>query len=396
MIFNIQGNMYYNRLVEEKIEELSQHFSVIGIIGPRQVGKTTLVKHISSNILKEVMYFDLELSTDIDILENPEFIFQQYEDKCVIIDEVQRMPELFPLIRALVDQNPVASRFILLGSAAPSLIRKSSESLAGRISYIELHPFNQMELPENITFEKHWYKGGYPKSLFQNNDKVSYEWLRAFIRTYIETDLPQLGLNVSSVSIRRFWTMLAHHHGGLWNASDFGRSLGLTHPTVNKYLDYLEGAFLVRRLHPFYSNIGKRLVKSPKIYIRDSGILHQLINIESFDNLALNIKVGASFEGYVVEQIDILKPDSHDLFFYRTQAGSECDLVITKGQIPVACCEIKFSNSPSTSKGFRISIQDLNTNLNFVITPSSEDYLIDKNIRVCSLNTFLTKYLAVI
>lgn len=392
--------MYFSfmiqRIITDELLELISYFPAVGLVGPRQVGKTTLSKFLTDKLNREIVYLDLELPSDLVKLKEPELFLNQYKEFCIVIDEVQRKPDLFPILRALIDQHRVPGRFMLLGSASPELIRDSSESLAGRISYKELTPLNRYEILDLPQAGKHWFRGGFPEALLAPSDILSKNWLRSFVQTYIERDLPMLGLQVSTVLIRRFWSMLTHLQGGIWNASTVANSLGVTAPTVRRYLDFMEQAYMVRRLPAYHTNAKKRLVKAPKVYIRDSGILHHLAGINDMDQLMGHPILGASWEGYVIEQISQLISSDIDLFFYRTHEGTECDLVLTYGGKPLACIEIKYTSSPRVSKGFRIAIEDMNSKHNFIITPASSDYLADKDIRVCNLIDFLTKYLTVI
>jgi predicted AAA+ superfamily ATPase len=385
--------MFVERMAREKFLEVFAEFPVIGIIGPRQSGKTTFISKIIPKLTKECIYYDLELPSDFELLTNAEFIFRQHAGKCIIIDEIQRKPELYPLIRALTDQQRENARFVILGSASPALIRKSAESLAGRIYYIEIQPFTIPEKPDYISQEQHLFRGGFPPALFAKSDNSAVNWVSSLIRTYIESDLPLLGLQVDPIVLRRFWTMLAHHHSGIWNASDFSRAMGLSHPTINKYLDYLEGAFLVRKLPPYYINIGKRLIKAPKVYIKDSGILNNLLNFNSYSGLLNHTISGAAFEGYVIENAAQSLIDKAEIFYYRTYSGAECDLVITKSQKVLACCEIKFSDSPSLSRGFYQTIADLDSTNNFIITPNSPDMLVNEHLLKCSITSFLNHHI---
>lgn len=382
------------RSITQHLSDLLEDFPIIGIVGPRQVGKTTLAQILINKISKESIYIDLELPSDRVKLTDAEFFLTQYENQCVIIDEIQLMPSLFSLIRALVDKNRKNGRFILLGSASPELIRGTSQSLAGRISYVELFPFNLTEISDQFTVQKHWFRGGFPGSLLAKSDRSAVNWLDAFITTYIERDLNMLGLNSTPLFIRKFWTMLAYYHGGIWNHSSFARALGVSPPTVNRYLEFLDGAFIIHLLQPFHINTKKRLVKSPKVYIRDSGILHRLTQFSSFDDLLSNVMIGASWEGYVIEQIRQMLPAGITIYYYRTHDGTECDLVLVKGNVPIASVEIKYSSQPMVSKGLTIAIQDLETTDNFIITLIQDDYLIKENVRVCGLGIFLTKYLS--
>jgi predicted AAA+ superfamily ATPase len=257
----------------------------------------------------------------------------------------------------LIDEDRTPGRFILLGSASPSLVKGVSESLAGRISYMELTGTGLIELPANEDYKKHWFRGGFPNALLAE-DEESKAWLDDFIRSYIERDFGHLfGVDLSPVTLHNFWSMLAHSNGNIWNAEVFARSLGVSSPTVIRYLTFLEGGYITRRLHPWFVNAKKRLVRSPKVYIRDTGILHRLLNISDYDSLLGHPGVGGSWEGYVIEQIYQLKPPGIELFYYRTQAGAECDLVLVKGITPLACIEIKLSNTPTVSKGLLVAVK---------------------------------------
>lgn len=387
-----------NRNILPELIELLDFFPALGIIGPRQCGKTTLVKELIKQIDKETLYLDLESHADIIKLTEPEQFFWNNSDKCIIIDEIQRMPELFPLLRSIIDAKKEAGRFILLGSASPQIMRDSSESLAGRIAYKELSPFNLIELPETTSdiLNTHWFRGGYPDCFLAKKENQSELWINNFITTYVERDLPQLGLDLSPLTIRKLWMLIASDHGNLFNATNFSKALGISIYTVKKYIDFLENAFLINALPPFYFNTKKRLVKSPKLYIRDSGILHFLNHISSFSHLEGNIKIGASWEGYVIEQIKELLNPNIQMYFYRTHNGTECDLILARGEKVVAAIEIKYTSAPSITKGFTLSIQDLEPKNSFIITHSTDDYIIRDNIRICNLKTFLTNYLPII
>jgi hypothetical protein len=339
------------------------------------------------------IYLDLERTSDIFKLNDAELFLSQNKDKLVVIDEVQLKKNLYPLLRSLVDETNRPGQFLLLGSASPELIRHSSESLAGRIAYHQLHPIDIVELPEKTSQNNLWLKGGFPNSLFARNENMAQQWMENFISTYLHRDLLQLGLNASPTVIRNLWSMMAHLNGQLLNATTIGKSLGLSTPTVKRYIDFLEEAFLLKSLHPFSWNMQKRLVKSPKIYLTDTGILHQLIGISDFINLSGNPIIGSSWESFVLNQILALKKKRIDLYFYRTHHGAEVDLVFTKGFTVVATAEIKYSNSPQLTKGNFIAFDDLKAPMNYVITPSSDDYLMKENIRICSVKSFVFHYL---
>ncbi len=361
------------RSIQGAVEASLRKYPVVGIIGSRQTGKTTLAKIVRKGISKKVIYLDLELPSDLNKLHDPELYLGQFTDALVIIDEIQRMPSLFPLIRALVDTKRIGGRFLILGSASPELIKRSSESLAGRIIYHELSPFSIHEAGYK-HIRQLWLRGGYPLSYLAESNDDSFSWREAFIKTYLEMDIPQLGIRVPSAQLRRFWTMLAHSHGHLWNASQIAGSLGVSAPTVRSYLDILEETFIVRRLQPYYPNIKKRLIKAPKVYIRDSGVLHSLLRIGDLDDLMGNPSVGRSWEGFVVEQIIGLLPEGWSYFFYRTSAGAEIDvLLVDKKNRPIAV-EIKYSASPKAERGFWNALEDLLCRKSFIVYPGDETY----------------------
>lgn len=379
-------------IVPEFITSLG-YFPIVALIGPRQVGKTTLAKMLIDEVNQPTLYLDLELQSDLNKLNDAELFLSYHTDKLVIIDEVQHKKELYPLLRALVDKTGRPGQFLLLGSASPELIRHSSESLAGRIVYHQLYPLNIRELPENVLLNDLWIKGGFPKALFAPNSDLRKKWLNSFIDTYLNRDLLQLGLNASPTVIRNLWSMMAHLNGQLFNASSIAKSLGVSMPTVKRYVNFMEEAFLLKSLHPFHYNMQKRLVKSPKIYLNDTGILHYLLGINDLDDLTGSPAVGNSWESFVVNQIFSEKKEQLNMHFYRTHHGAEIDIVFTKGLKVVATAEIKYSNSPKLSRGNFIAMDDLNTDNNFVITPSSDDYYFKAGIKVCSIRTFIKVYL---
>ncbi len=360
------------------------------LLGPRQVGKTTLAKQIAGLHKNNSIYLDLENTQDLRKLDDIQSFLDRYIDKLVIIDEIQVIPKLFRELRPAIDSKRKPGRFLLLGSATQSLVKGVSESLAGRIAYLELSPFNLLEAtPKPSSQENLWLKGGFPPSLLADNLTVSMSWRRAFLKSYIQTELANLfHVELTPSTIQNFWQMLAHYNGGIWNANTFANSLGVTAPTVRRYLDYMEGAFLVRRLAPWFVNTRKRIVKSPKVYIRDSGILHALLNIDGANELYGHPGAGNSWEGFVIEQISQILPENFRLFYYRTHHGAETDLILVKGLKPAAAIEIKLTNAPVISKGFYECIADLKTKNNYIITPGSDNYETNK-IQICSLNLFL-------
>jgi uncharacterized protein len=376
-----------DRLLISELLEQVEDMPAVAVLGPRQVGKTTLMKFVESRISKDVIYLDLESNQDKSRLQDAELYLSERENNLIIIDEVQRMPELFPLLRSLIDRHRVSGRFILLGSASPELLQKSSESLAGRITYLELQPLHWGEISSSITYQQHWLRGGYPDMLLATSDKSSNRRMNDFISTYIERDLPLLGLAASPLIIRNLFSMLISVHGNLLNISDLSRSLVLSSTTVTRYLDFLENAFIIRRLQPYYVNINKRLTKSPKLFIRDSGMFHALADIANSESLTGSLLVGSSWEGYVIQQIIAQLSYNIRPYFYRTADGSELDLLLVRGGNPVLGIEIKYSNSPKLSRGNYIAQKDLGEIPLLVVTPSAGDYKMADNIQVCSLLT---------
>ncbi len=383
-----------DRFIYGELLEIVGEFPVLGIVGPRQVGKTTLARLLSKKINKESVFLDLENPRDISKLTDPLLFFENNQDKCIIIDEVQIKKELFPIIRAVIDQKREPGRFILLGSASPELIRDASESLAGRIYYKELTPFHFQEIKDVISYQKHWLNGGYPEALLTESKTKSVRWRRSFIQTYIERDLPLLGLQSKISDMQRLVRMISHIHGNQLSYQTLSKSMGLTGPTIKKQIDFLEHAYIVRLLEPFYHNIGKRLVKSPKIYLRDTGLLHSLLEVERFEDLFGNPVIGNSWEGYVIEQIYAVLPESYTLNYYRTQQGAELDLVICKNLKPVIGIEIKFNSSPKFSVGNEISLKDLGLNKCFIVVPEVERYYLKDSIEVISVSELIMDFVS--
>lgn len=377
-----------NSIKRNVIGELKEHldiFPVTGIIGPRQVGKTTLAKSIVEG--EHFLYLDLERISDREKLQgDPTFFLSQFQDRCVILDEIQFMPELFSELRGLVDEDRRPGRFIVLGSASPDLIRGSSETLAGRIGYIELTPFNLKEVDD---VDKLWIRGGFPDSYLASSDKSSKLWRRNFIQTFIHRDLGLLGLSTEVRLMERFWQLIASVQGGLLNAQQFGRNLDVSQPTIMRYIDFLEGAFILRVLQPWHRNLKKRLVKSPKIYLRDSGLLHSLLGLDTFEDVINHFIVGSSWEGFVIEQIINCFEDDRQFYFYRTHQGAECDLLIEKNGEVMAAVEVKFGTSPRITKGFRISMQDTQTREGFIIGNGEETYKLEEGISITNLKHFI-------
>ncbi|WP_064198628.1 MULTISPECIES: ATP-binding protein [Emticicia] len=375
------------RNLESTILEALDFFPAVGILGPRQVGKTTLVKSLMNQLNKASIYFDLEIAEDYETLvRNTTWVIDNNQDKTIVIDEIQRYLPLLPQLRGLIDRNRKAGRFILLGSASPVFLQKSSESLAGRVAYHELSPIGRLEMEQgNISENTHWLRGGYPDALLAPNDNLWGRWQQNFVKTYVEQDLSNLGMSNQSILVNNFLRMISHVHGGLLNYSMIASSLGISHTSVHRYIDVLEQAFLIRRLEPWFVNMSKRIVKSPKIYIRDSGNLHYLHNVRSFTDLTQNPVAGASWEGYVIEQIIQRLRDDISPYYYRTSNGAEMDLVLVQGLKPKVSIEIKLSLVPALKKGSTESVNDLKTEHNFVVTPAGGNLAIKQNWIHCNL-----------
>lgn len=376
------------RSIEKEVLEALSYMPVVAIVGPRQVGKTTLVKKLRTQIEKKSVYLDLEYFADLEKLKvAPDLYFQEHENDLVILDEIQRMPELFTLLRSMIDQNRKPCRFLILGSASPTLLRQSSETLAGRILYIELQGIHYREIDSSMQYQHHWLRGGFPDALLAPNNKTAEFWFRGFVQTYIERDLPNLGLAASPELMRNMLRMLTNVQGGMLNYADLSDSLNISQPTVKTYIDFLESAFLIRRLKPYFVNIGKRLVKSPKLFFKDTGILHHLMGIQDFDGLQGNIGLGNSWEGYVIQQIIANLKNDVEAYYYRTKEKAELDLVLVQNTKVIITMEIKYGNTPNISRGNTVAIDDLGAKLNLVLTPTADDYWYRPNLRVCNIST---------
>jgi len=378
--------MVKERQIRSLLQEYLSIFPAVGLLGPRQVGKTTLVKNLKLD--KESIYIDLEKASDRAKLVDAELFLKGHADKTVILDEIQLMPQLFSELRSLIDERREPGRFILLGSASPDLIRNSADTLAGRIGYLQLTPFSLEEV-EDSELEKLWIRGGFPLSFLANTDRESQVWGQNFIKTYLERDLAQIGLSTDPKLVERFWMMLANAQGGIWNGESFARALGITRPTVNNYLKYLEGSYMVRTLQPFSQNIKKRLVKSPKVFIRDSGLLHSLTGIDSMSSLQNLVLVGASWEGFVIEQIIDTFGELYEYYFYRTHQGAECDLLLLKNGKVETAIEIKNTLAPRITKGLQISMEDTGAEHGFVICRIEEGYPLSQKVKAVGLREFL-------
>jgi predicted AAA+ superfamily ATPase len=361
------------------IEKALNRTPVTSLLGPRQCGKTTLARIVEKKY--NATFFDLESSQDLQRLQNPELILGALEG-LVIIDEIQEKPELFKTLRVLVDKPDRRTKFLILGSASPHIIKNASETLAGRTEFIELSGFNFIETDKS-NIQDLWVRGGYPLSYLASSAEESIGWREAFIRTFLERDIPQLGFKIPAAAMRKFWTMLAHYHGQTLNASEIGRSLGVTDKTIRTYLDILSGTFMMRQLQPWYENLSKRQVKAPKIYFRDSGLLHHLLTVTDMHNLFGHPKLGASWEGFAMEQaIQILKPG--EVYYWATYSGAELDLLFFKGGKKYGI-EFKFNEAPTLRKSMRIACEDLKLEHLWIVYPGEHTYPVEKNISVLSL-----------
>ncbi|MBN2594926.1 MAG: ATP-binding protein [Sedimentisphaerales bacterium] len=375
------------RILQNQIIQSLQRFPAVGLIGARQVGKTTLAKMIAERWPKECLYIDLERPSDYAALSEPERFLSRYSQKLVIIDEIQIRRELFPVLRSLIDMDRHPGRFLLLGSSSPDLVRQSGESLAGRIAYHQLSPFLLSELsPDKMDLL--WIRGGFPPSTIAESEDASIQWRQDFIMTYLQRDLSVLGydIRIPAMTLRRFWQMLAHTNGQSANLSQLAASMELSRQSVRKILDILQETFVIRQLQPFYANIKKRLVKTPKVYIGDSGVLHALLGINIFDDLMRHSAIGTSWEGFCMEQILNQIPRGWDAFFYRTQAGAEVDLILRQqlGQAPIFV-EFKHSQTPKLTMGFWSAQKDLLPKACYVVYPGTIAYPLTKSVEVLPL-----------
>jgi len=379
------------RQLQATIERRLLQAPAVVLLGPRQVGKTTLARAIAA-AHPNAMMLDLERESDRAALEQPELFFPAHRDRLLVLDEIQLMPRLFAALRPEIDADRRMGRFLLLGSASADLLRQSGESLAGRVSYLELTPLLAAELPrvDLAGLQSHWLRGGFPLSYLAPDESASYTWRQDFIRTFLQRDLPGMGVRVPAETLRRFWQMLAHLQGQLFNASQLGMSLGgASHTTATRYLEVLVDTMMVRRLQPYLANVGKRLVKSPKVYLRDSGVLHALLGIATVQELQGHPIAGASWEGFVVEQVAAALPHDAQLSFYRTAAGTELDLVIERGRRKLGV-EIKFSSAPKPTKGFWHALQDLQIDRAYVIAPVPRRYPLADRVEVVPVSEVAT------
>lgn len=374
------------RILLSTLRRAVKRARVVVLIGPRQSGKTTLAREVAD--LTSLNYFDLEDPVSLARLEEPMTALSPLTG-LVVIDEVQRRPDLFPVLRVLADRTRGRARFLILGSASGDLLRQTSESLAGRTERIEVGGFNVEELG-SAAVHRAWRRGGFPRSYLARSERDSVAWRENFVQTLLERDFPQWGVRVPAVALRRFWTMLAHYHAQTWNAAEPARSLGVTEPTTRRYLDLLTDAFMIRQLQPWHANIRKRQVKAPKIYVRDSGLLHQLLGIETQKQLMTHPKMGASWEGFVIEQV--LATQTHDeAFFWATHQGAEIDLILRRGR-ELLGVECKHADAPQLTRSMRTALEELGLSRILVVYPGSTRYPLSKQVEVIPLTALASSH----
>lgn len=370
------------------IEEGLRTHPVVSILGPRQCGKSTLARMFCDG--RNAIFFDLENPVDRRRLESPMQTLSPLKG-LVVLDEVQRSPELFEILRVLADRPSRPAKFLLLGSAAPSLLKGVSESLAGRIAFVDLSGFSLSEVGGQDSLERLWVRGGFPRSYLAASDSDSCRWREDFVRTFLERDIPQLGITVPAETLRRFWTMVAHYHGQVWNAAELARSLGASEPTARRYLDILAGAYMVRVLPPWFENIGKRQVKSPRIYLRDSGLLHTLMELPDLHALQGHPRLGASWEGFALEQI-LNCIQTRQAYFWSTHSGAELDLLVFHNGKRYGF-EFKYADAPGRTRSMHSALKDLHLEHLWVIYPGSEPYGLSEKITACPLGQWGTEQL---
>lgn len=365
-----------------QVEQALGRSPICALLGPRQCGKTTLAQAIAAD--RQSHFFDLEAPRDQLRLNNPQLALEQLQG-LVVLDEVQLQPEIFPLLRVLADRSGRPAQFLILGSASPDLIQQSSESLAGRVEFVDLHGFD-IEEAGPATATQLWFRGGFPRSYLASSDSDSAAWREGFIRTFLERDLPQFGIRVGAPAMRRFWTMLAHSHGQLWNASQLGRAMGLSDKTVKRYLDDLTQTYMIRQLQPWFENLRKRQVKSPKIYLRDSGLLHTLLSLNYIEALTGHPQVGASWEGFAMEQVLRLR-NARDAYFWNTQGGAELDLLLFEDGRRIGY-EFKYAGQPTITRSMRVALEDLKLDQLYIICPGNIHAHLDEQVEVLGLEAF--------
>ena len=386
--------MMIKRRAQTELLRLLEQFPAVAILGPRQIGKTTLAQQIAARTKPSPVYLDLEDPIDLAKLDDPGQYLQTHTDRLIILDEIQRTPGLFQVLRGVIDRRrragQQAGQFLMLGSASRDLLKQSSESLAGRIAYKELTGLTVSEI-NRTDQETLWLRGGFPDSVLARDDRASMRWRMNFISTYLERDVPQLGPRIPAVTLRRLWTMLAHSQGEQVNLSKLAGGLGVSVPTVTRYIELLEDLLLVRTLRPWAGNIKKRLVKAPKVYIRDSGITHALLHLTTRDDVLGHPVAGASWEGFALENILSVLPEGATPWFYRTAAGAEIDLVIERGVRQRVAIEIKRSLAPSVSKGFHVGCEDITATRRYIVYPGTEQYPVSNGVIMMPLVDMMTE-----
>lgn len=371
----------------EVIRERLRDNPIVSLVGPRQAGKTTLARMLAAATPEPVHLFDLEAPSDLARLANPELVLRPLTG-LVILDEIQRRPDLFPLLRVLADRPEAPARFLILGSASPALMQAGSESLAGRVSFIDVTGFSLAELGADSE-PRLWWRGGFPRAYLAPDDASARQWVDDFRRTFLERDIPQLGLKVPAVTLGRFWTMVAHYHGQVLNLAELARALGASEPTARRYLDILSGTYVVRQLPPWFENLKKRQIRSPKVYVRDAGLLHALLGIPDVAALQGHPKLGASWEGFCLEQILHLCSD-RDAYFWGTHGGAELDLLLLHGGRRLGF-EFKYSDQPGTTKSMRIAQQDLGLDQLYVVHPGTHEFPLDQAITAIPLPRLIAR-----
>jgi len=375
--------MIHRNIDIARIRKALKRSRVVALLGPRQCGKTTLARQFVP--VDSLNYFDLEDTASVARLSEPQTALAPLR-KLIVIDEIQHRPELFPTLRVLADRRPLPARFLILGSASPELLKQSSETLAGRLETIDLDGFRLSDLGTE-AMPRHWLRGGFPLSYTARTETDSIAWRKQFLQTFIERDLPQLGVTIPSIALRRFWNMIAHYHGQIWNGAELARAMAVGEPTVRRYLDLMSGVFMVRQLPPWFENLKKRQVKSPKIYVRDSGLLHTLLGITSRRDLEYHPKVGASWEGYAIEEVlKVLQPD--EAYYWATHGGAELDLLLFKNgrRIGVEC---KRMDAPTLTPSMRIAMEDLKLDELYVLYPGSKRYPLAEKVTAVPLTEFV-------
>lgn len=386
------------RRIQAELNDYLRRYPAVALLGPRQVGKTTLAHAIAADAARPTVYLDLERDSDRSKLDDAESYFGRHSNALVILDEVQRRPELFTLMRSVIDERIrkglPAGHFLVLGSASRDLLQQSSESLAGRLATLELSPFDLREVQQfelNVSIDRLWLRGGFPLSYLASQERASFDWRGQFVGTYLERDIPQLGPKLPAEQLRRFWRMLANGQGDLLNSARLAAALGLSGNTVRRYLDLLTDLYMVRQLFPWAGNMNKRVVKSPKVYVRDSGLLHVLANIPDMETLLGHPLCGRSFEGFAIEQIVCGLSNHWKAWFYRTSAGAEVDLILEGPKPRTIAIEIKRSTSPTISKGFHLGSADVGATEKYVVMPSGEAHSLGQGVEALSLSELLSR-----